>query len=168
MGNSSKSRQIKKEGTVNNFYQTTEIVGTLVRPSIEFDDWDFIKDLQKFRLSEVKIWHTDKNIVGLQTFYEIDENIKTTSSHEGTHYSQIKCTSLKLIKNEYLNEIQIGGIEHIKSLNLFTNKKNSLILGDGDQEVISFVAPENCCFVSFAGSTCEYLNTLKANYIQTK
>jgi hypothetical protein len=168
MGNCMDSKQIKTEGKLNNFYQTTETVGTAVRPSIEFDDWDFLKNLTNYRLSEVKIWHTDKFIIGIQTFYEIDGGIKTTASHEGTHYSDVKTSSLQLSKNEYLNEIQIGGKDHIQSLNLITNKKKSLVLGDPDQEVISFEAPKNCSFVSFAGSTGEYLNTLKANYIEKK
>ncbi len=159
-GGESKPRQ----GALDELHRTTQSLGKPIRPSIDFDDYDFIREKYNYHLSEVKIWFTSKHIIGVQTFYTMDGTKKTSCSHEGTHFQDVQTSSLILNSNEYLTRLQIRSGSIIDSITLITNKKRTLSVGGKGGEPTEFKLPEGCRFVSFGGSTGEYLQTLKANY----
>lgn len=157
----------KEQGVIDNFHKKTETLGKPVVPSIEFDDYDFIKDYENYRLEKLKIWHTKQNIVGLQAYYNVSGKTITPSSHEGNYNGEVKCEVIQFSSDEYINQLEIGSDDIIKSIKIITNKNTGGKRFGKEQDKkhikVFKLTPSNR-FVSFGGSTGQFLLTLRANF----
>jgi hypothetical protein len=128
-----------------------------------FDDYDYVCYRPKFHICEVKVFLSQKYVIGILIVYDINGVKKTVGNHSGTEES-IYDNSLKLSAGEYINKVGINAGDWIDGIGLFTNKgKDIQVGGDGGSTTV-FELPEGCCVTAFAGTNEKYLNSIKFYY----
>jgi hypothetical protein len=159
MGN----KESVRKGEIRYENMCTEELGRKSMNNVSFDDQPFLFKKYNFRLSEVKIWHDSSYIVGIQGIYEMDGTKKTPGTHSGT-YKNAKCTSLELAPGEHITKIMIRSGGFIDSIELTTTNKRSLKVGGSGGSPTLFESPPGYQFISFAGSTATYLETIYIHF----
>ena len=141
----------------------TEQLGKSRNNSTYFDDFDFVRGKFNYRVAEVKIWHNNQYVTGIQTVYEMDGTKKSPGAHQGTNLGT-KCEVLTLQQDEFISGLLIRSGEWIDSITIQTNKGRSITGGGQGGSATTFQISKGYQFVAFNGATSQYLDTFQATF----
>jgi hypothetical protein len=148
---------------VINTNRYTETLGLAKKNSISFDDTEMLKDKLNFRLCEIRVYHeSNKFIVGIQAFYEMDGKKISPGSHVGDKRS--KCEVFTLKDNEHIVHASIRSGDYIDHITFTTDTGRTFSVGGSGGTATIFECPKGYQLVACGGSTSQYLDTLYLFY----
>lgn len=142
----------------------------------QFDDSLFLKYVEQIKINEVRLYESNGVVCGFQFFYKYRDTIITNlhcsvpvdlSTYENWidyNYNLLTYGLLKLDDDEYINLVKICGTAKIEKLSLFTNKKNSISIGENNSSEYSYSIPDGSQLVGFKGSHATKINQDKTNW----
>lgn len=148
----------------------SETIGSVPKLSgYAFDDLmnDFKgkETLKQLEIADLRIFHDENAVFGVQVGYRVHEMIIYAPCHLGRNARE-KCliTGIVLGKGEYITKIQGSYGEFIEKIEVRTNWARMIEAGSSKSVQFENLIPRNKRLISLGGFCRDYLNALYAYY----
>lgn len=125
-----------------------------------FDDYEWIKGKFNYSIAEVKIWHDNKAVYGIQFFYAMDGTRKTPGNHL-VFANNLITESLTLTEDDWIEKVYVRAGEWIDNITIVSKNGKKLSAGGKGGNPYVVKAAEGKNIVAFAGNLGNVLHTLE-------
>jgi hypothetical protein len=147
-------------GKINPTTKRSETVGKLKRNSVQFDDFDLLRNKFNYKLYSIKVSNNKEILTGIECVFKMDGKLVSLGQHEGNTPSTKKQT-LTLADNEFIDKIIIKGTDTIEGMGIYTTSGNSLLVNTSKGTLTEFKVSNKEQMIAFSGSTSEGIDSLE-------
>ncbi len=141
----------------------TQQLGKLFKDTEGFDDWDWLSSKFNYNIAEIKIWHNDHLVHGIQFQYHMDGTKKTPGKHI-SESNGLKCEQLVFNEGEHITKVLIKAGDMIDQVVFFTDQGRRVGGGGSGGHAYYAVAPQYHHFVAVGGGIGNGMHHLTLYY----
>jgi len=113
-------------------------------------------------LNEVKLFHDNNFVTGLQFHYNMDGTKKTPGKHSADNSPYNK--NLQFNENEHITKILVRAGDVIDQITYYTDQGRSISAGGNGGNAYIAVAPPGHHFIAASGGIGGHLHTVQFHY----